>query len=117
MDITLQIASNPRPNQSTRRYSTKKAKWIDFGYEMRKNMAEKNLNTDQIRNISSTADLENTVREYTECVTRTCDQLIPRITTKSRKNLPWLTDKLQALKHEMFTKKRRIRCAALRLII
>ncbi|KAJ2947204.1 hypothetical protein O0L34_g16912 [Tuta absoluta] len=114
MDITLQIASNPRPNQSTRRYSTKKAKWIDFGNEMRKNMAEKNLNTDQIRNISSTADLENTVREYTECVTRTCDQLIPKITKKSRKNFPWWTDKLQALKHEMFTKKRRIRCAALR---
>ncbi|KAG6438774.1 hypothetical protein O3G_MSEX000213, partial [Manduca sexta] len=99
-------------SNTTRKYNTKKANWRHFEENLENLMQQNNLTESEVNNISNKINLDQTVEKYMESVTETCNKTIPLIKVKNNMNLPWWSEELAKMKHEVATKKRRIRCAA-----
>lgn len=54
------------------------------------------------------------VNDYIKSIEQTCNSAIPKIKTKKKINLPWMSVELEQMKKEMMTAKRRISNAASR---
>ncbi|KAJ2943479.1 hypothetical protein O0L34_g16587 [Tuta absoluta] len=112
--LALGAPRSGRPCKTTRKYNTRKAKWIDFTDTLKEKLREKQISREFVERIKTTEELEEVVREYTRSIEATCDRNIPKVKTKQTTKLPWVTEELYNLKKEVATKKRRIRCAAAR---
>lgn len=103
----------PVVKPSTRKYNTKKAKWLDFDDSIRLGLQNRGIDQEKVNSVSDIDDLENLIVSYTETITDACDHTIPLMARKKGKPTPpWWTDALQQQKSEVLRKKRRIRNAA-----
>ncbi|CAK1595525.1 unnamed protein product [Parnassius mnemosyne] len=98
--------------RTTRIYNSKKVNWSQFHTKLAQLLADKNVNTIEIRKINNTCNLENLIENYLEVIKETCETIIPKKKNITKLNIPWWSDELVMLKKDVTTKKRRIRCAA-----
>ncbi|CAH2208472.1 jg24109, partial [Pararge aegeria aegeria] len=110
--IRLKKPTEVRPLKTTRRYNTRKAEWKKFRKALQNQLSAHKIDALKIDSINTPIETEEMVTTYVNCVQNACLESIPPITNKSKYNLPWWSDDLDALKREMITKKRRISCAA-----
>ncbi|CAK1582710.1 unnamed protein product [Parnassius mnemosyne] len=96
----------------TRLYDSKKANWSQFREKLAQLLTDKNLKILEINKIDNKVNLEYKLGEYLETIKETCEATIPKIKNKGKLTLPWWNQELVALKKNVITKKRRIRCAA-----
>lgn len=98
--------------KSTRKYFTKKADWIIFRDKLKTYLEETGVTASSVQSIRTKEELEEKVGTYTSILKRTCEESIPAIKKSKKTKIPWWSEKLEQLKKDMTTKKRRISCAA-----
>lgn len=110
--LLLGGVSQPTKIQGNKIYNTKKGDWGLFKNIFIKNLEEKELCVSNVGKLTSDQKLEECVQSYTECVSSACNMSMPKIDYRKSVRLPWWSEELDALRKDMITKKRRIRCAA-----
>ncbi|CAG5036674.1 unnamed protein product [Parnassius apollo] len=97
---------------STRKYNTRKANWSHFNVELKRALDNNGLTKERIGVIRTTQEIDEFVKTYTECITKACDETIPKI---ERKQLPkaakWWNTEIKEKKEIMIRLRRRIRNA------
>ncbi|XP_069365327.1 uncharacterized protein [Maniola hyperantus] len=111
-NLQLEKPTTHNKTLTTRQYFTNKAKWTIFKKELDKQLKETDIDKTKVRQILNKKDLDELVGKYVENVINACNRSIPKLKPKDHFKLPWWTAKLELLKREVTTKKRRIRCAA-----
>lgn len=99
-------------NTSTRKYNTKKGKWKKFKTVLNSELEREEISLQKVQEVEGKEELEEIVKIYTNCVDIACKKSIPEVKQIRKVKIPWWNDKLDKLKKNMTTKKRRIRCAA-----
>ncbi|KAJ2946800.1 hypothetical protein O0L34_g12863 [Tuta absoluta] len=116
--LTFSIQLNKHDPQtqikSTRRYNTKKADWEKFKTELKEYIHKKDINVDKINRINTKEELHLEIEKYIDSVRQASEKSIPPKKITNKYTLPWWTERLENLKRDMVTKKRRIKCAAVR---
>lgn len=111
-EIKLGKALGTHIKGTTRIYNTRKANWDQFREKLAKKWIDNNITKEEIGKINCMNEVDGTIDKYMELLTDTCLDTIPKIQNRSFTGLPWWSEELEALKRDMTTKKRRIRCAS-----
>ncbi|XP_037292211.1 uncharacterized protein LOC119188594 [Manduca sexta] len=111
-NIILQKGQGIAINSTTRKYNTKKANWATFGDKFKNYLTEYKINKREIDKINSIQNLENHIIKYTETVTKTSDESIPKKKLNTKYAILWWSKEFDRSKREMMRRKRRIRWAA-----
>ncbi|CAK1541875.1 unnamed protein product [Leptosia nina] len=98
--------------RTTRIYKTGKAHWTDFREKIGQLLERKSISVEILNKIGTEEELDRVVEEYTEMIKEVCEESLPKLNKTRKLTVPWWTPELTALKNQMRTKKRRIRCAA-----
>ncbi|XP_026321464.1 uncharacterized protein LOC113231118, partial [Hyposmocoma kahamanoa] len=111
-DIHLQKITPNKIKRTTRIYNTKKVNWAAFHVKLGQLKQVFELNKSKLEEINTIEALESVVSKFTEVISRTCEETIPKINNRKKLTLPWWSEELETLKKEVATRKSRIRCAA-----
>ncbi|XP_045450167.1 uncharacterized protein LOC123658921 [Melitaea cinxia] len=98
--------------QTTRKFYTKKANWARFAEKLGQIYDLNNLTTVKIQNLNTGMQQDNLVSSLNNYIEEACTWAIPLIKRKEVLAMPWWNEELAALKREVVTRRRRIRCAA-----
>ncbi|CAK1602629.1 unnamed protein product [Parnassius mnemosyne] len=112
-NIRLQKSKGLRVNRTTRLFNTKKANWPKFHEKLNQLLSENQFNKSEIENIETIEQIDIATDKLTISITDTCKQTMPTKKATEELTLPWWSDKLNKMKKEVTTMKRRIKCAAL----
>ncbi|CAK1589381.1 unnamed protein product [Parnassius mnemosyne] len=112
-NIRLQKSKGLRVNRTTRLFNTKKANWHKFHEKLNQLLSENQFNKSEIENIETIEQIDIATDKLTISITDTCKQTMPTKKATEELTLPWWSDKLNKMKKEVTTMKRRIKCAAL----
>lgn len=110
--VSLQKSLGCEIKRTTRIYNTKKANWAQFCGKLDKILTENIITIDNINKIDNTKQLDEVTQQYTDSIIKACSHTIPKKKDRETLTLPWWSDELAAMKAEVATRKRRIRCAA-----
>lgn len=111
-DINLKKSTGIKIKRTTRMYNTRKANWDQFHENLILAMQENKLTLQDIQQINSTHQIDNTLDIYTKIITQTCTNTIPYKKHTDTLTLPWWSQELADMKKQVATKKRRIKNAA-----
>ena len=99
--FALRLDNQPeqiRP-KTTRRYNTKKAKWLDFSTNFKTSLAEKNITPEVVKEVELPENLEALLGIYIESIQESCKIAIPeRGLWKGKAKPPWWSKDLEELK-------------------
>lgn len=110
--IKLKKGKGIHIKRTTRIYNTKKANWERFYEKLDQSKIENSLSKIYIEQINNKEQLDNTIEKYTKTITEACKEAIPIKKGTQTLTLPWWSEELEAMKHEVATRKGRVRCAA-----
>lgn len=111
-DIALKKAKGVSVSRTTRIFNTKKANWRQFHEKLAQLKIEHKLNKTEIGKITNTIELEHAIIKFTNTITETCTNTIPKKKTNDILTPPWWSEELAVLKRRSMTLKRRVKCAA-----
>nr|BAA07467.1 ORF2 [Bombyx mori] len=110
-NIRLQKSKSIKIERTTRIFNTKKANWSLFHEKMAQLLLDNNMTT-LIDTIDNKTKVESAINTYTNIITKTCEQSIPKKTSREILTIPWWSEKLAEMRKETNTMRRRIRNAA-----
>ncbi|CAF4921505.1 unnamed protein product [Pieris macdunnoughi] len=87
-EITSRIKRDDGHARSTRVYNVRKANWTHFRAKFKQLLSEHELTSHNINTLNSTTLLENTIVQYTQLITDTCDTHIPKIKVHRKHTTP-----------------------------
>lgn len=109
-DLDLQKQRNrTEPRTSTRIYNTAKAKWNLFPKSFRDELEKRGITCEKIRGIANEDALESLIREYVDCISLACEEMIPKISKQVKPGkTEWWTEELTSKKKCMIRLRNRI---------
>lgn len=110
--IRLQKAKGVSISRTTRKYNTKKVNWNQFHEKLSQLKMESKLDIAEIESIQERVELDKFVERHTQAITKTCEATIAVKKQNQKLTMPWWSDELEKMKHDVATRKRRVRCAA-----
>ncbi|CAH2088584.1 unnamed protein product [Euphydryas editha] len=110
--ISSKFVNTSHINQTTRKYYTKEANWAQFNEKLSLVYSRENFTKDKIENLKTGPELDETVTSLNKYIAEACTESITLIKRKDVVSMPWWNEELAALKREVATKRRSIRCAA-----